>query len=65
MNDPGAGGKKGNGSGFSGKKPTRRKRVEHLKEKVEKGIYRVKTKKVAERMIEDAVRAIRSRDGAG
>lgn len=42
----------------------RRKRIEHLKAMVEKKTYRVKAKEVAEKMIEDAVRAIRSRHGS-
>lgn len=65
MNRPGAGGKKGNGSGIDGKASIRRKRLELLKEKVEKGTYRVEPMKLAEKMIEDAVRRIRSRDGSG
>lgn len=43
----------------------RRKRVERLKEKVEKGTYRVNPMKVAEKMIENAIRRIRFRDGSG
>jgi anti-sigma28 factor (negative regulator of flagellin synthesis) len=62
---PGKGGKKGNGSGPDGKKSGRQKRIDSLKGRVEKGIYRVKSKKVAEKMVEDAVRSIRSRDGSG
>ena len=65
MNRPGASGKKGNGSGIDRKTLMRRKRVERLKEKVEKGTYRVKPMKVAEKMIENAVRRIRSREGPG
>lgn len=65
MNRPGAGGKKRNGSGIDKKASIRRKRLELLKEKVEKGTYRVKSMKVAEKIIEDAVRRIRSRDGSG
>ncbi|MDH3384140.1 MAG: flagellar biosynthesis anti-sigma factor FlgM [Deltaproteobacteria bacterium] len=65
MNRPGASGKKGNGSGIDRKTSIRRKRVERLKEKVEKGTYRVKPMKVAEKMIENAVRRIRFRDGSG
>jgi len=65
VNRPGAGGKKGNGSGIDRKASIRRKRVELLKEKVEKATYRVEPMKVAEKMIEDAVRRIRSRDGSG
>lgn len=43
---------------------SRRKRIRHLKGMVEKGTYRVEAKEVAEKMIEDAVRAIRSRHGS-
>ena len=62
MNSPGAGGKKGNGSVPEGKESTRQKRTDLLREKVEKGTYRVNPKKVADKMVEDAVRAVRSRD---
>jgi len=65
VNRPGAGGKKGNGSGIDREASIRRKRVDFLKKKVEKGTYRVEPLKVAEKMIEDAVRRIRSRDGSG
>ncbi len=65
MNRTGAGGKTGNGSGFDGKSPVRRKRVELLREKVERGTYRVRPMMVAQRMIEDALRRIRSRDRSG
>lgn len=64
MNNPGAGGKKGNGSGPSGNVTARKKRVELLREKVERGTYRVHPRKVAEKIIEDALRAIRSGDGS-
>ncbi|HSQ53829.1 MAG TPA: flagellar biosynthesis anti-sigma factor FlgM [Candidatus Bathyarchaeia archaeon] len=64
MNRSGPGGKKGNGSGIDRKASTRRKRLELLKKKVEKGTYRVEPMKVAEKIIEDAVRRIRSRDGS-
>ncbi|MDX1815745.1 MAG: flagellar biosynthesis anti-sigma factor FlgM [Thermodesulfobacteriota bacterium] len=64
MNRPGAGGKKGNGSGIDRKSSIRRKRVELLKEKVERGTYRVDPMKLAEKLIENAVRRIRSRDGS-
>jgi anti-sigma28 factor (negative regulator of flagellin synthesis) len=50
---------------MDGKNSGRQKRVDSLKGRVEKGIYRVKSKKVAEKMVEDAVRSIRSRDGSG
>ncbi|MGA6994155.1 MAG: flagellar biosynthesis anti-sigma factor FlgM [Candidatus Deferrimicrobiaceae bacterium] len=65
MNRSGADGENGNGSGIDRKASIRRKRVELLKEKVEKGTYRVNPMKVAEKMMEDAVRRIRSRDGSG
>lgn len=65
MNRPGAGGKKGNGGGIDKKASIRRKRTDLLKEKVEKGTYRVNPMKVAEKMVEDAIRRIRSRDGSG
>jgi len=65
VNRPGPSGKKGNGSGIDRKASIRRKRLELLKKKVEKGTYRVEPMKLAERMIEDAVRRIRSRDGSG
>ncbi len=65
VNRPGASRKKGNGSGIDKKTSIRRKRLKLLKEKVEKGTYRVKPMKVAEKMIENAVRRIRSRDGSG
>jgi len=42
----------------------RRKRFEHIKAMVEKGTYRVKAKEVAEKIVEDAVRSIRSRHGS-
>ena len=65
MNIPGAGGKRGNGSGTATpRKSAREKRVELLKKKVEKGTYRVNALKVAEKMIEDVLRAIRSRDAS-
>lgn len=65
MNIPGAGGKRGNGSGpATSRKSAREKRVELLKEKVEKGTYRVNAGKVAEKMVEDILRALRSRDTA-
>lgn len=64
MNIPGAGGKKGNGSGSARGRSARKKRVELLKEKVEKGTYRVNSKKVAEKLIEEALRMIRSRGGS-
>ena len=62
MKSPGSGGKGGNGTGPAGKESTRQKRVDLLKGKVEKGTYRVKPKKVANKMVEDAVRKIRSRE---
>jgi hypothetical protein len=64
VKNPGSGGKGGNGSGPAGKKSPRQKRVDHLRGKVEKGTYRVKPKKVAGKMVEDAVRTIRSREGS-
>ena len=64
MNIPGASGKKGNGSGSARDMAARNKRVELFKEKVEKGTYRVDSKKVAEKLIEEALRTIRSRDGS-
>lgn len=65
MNNPGAGGKRGNGSGPTASgKSAREKRVELLKEKVGKGTFRVNAWKVAEKMVGDALRAIRSRDTA-
>ena len=64
MKSPGSSGKRGDGPGPAAKKSTRQKRVDLLKGKVEKGTYRVKPKKVANKMVEDAVRKIRSREGA-
>ena len=64
MNIPGAGWKKGNGSGSARDMSSRKKRVELLKEKVEKGTYRVDSKKVAEKIVQEALRTIRSRDGS-
>ncbi len=64
MNSTGAGGKKGNGPDSGGNPLARRKRIEHLKAMVEKGTYRVNAKEIAEKMVEDAVRAIRSRHGS-
>jgi len=64
VNTPGAGGRKGNGPDPK-KKSARQKQVERLKGKVRKGIYRVKAKKVADKMVDDAVRAIRSRERSG
>lgn len=64
MNILGAGGKKGNGSGSARDMSARKKRVKLLKEKVEKGTYRVDSKKVAEKLVEEALRTIRSRDGS-
>jgi len=64
VNIPGAGAKKGNGSGPAGDMSARKKRVELLKEKVEKGTYRVNSRKVAEKLVEEALRTIRSRDGS-
>jgi anti-sigma28 factor (negative regulator of flagellin synthesis) len=61
---PGSSGKKGNGSGPARDDSARRKRIELLKEKVEKGTYRVNAKKVAEKLVEEALRTIRSRDGS-
>lgn len=63
MNIPGAGGKDGNGSGPTAGTAARRKRVEFLKEKVGKGSYRVNSRKVAEKMVEDALRTVRAREG--
>lgn len=65
MNSTSAGGRKGNGSHPEKKKSARQKQVERLKGKVEKGVYRVEAKKVADKMVDDAVRAIRSRDRSG
>ncbi len=65
MSSPGAGGNKGNGPGPAKRKSVRQKRVDRLKQKVKAGTYRVKPKKVAEKMVEDAVRSIRSREGSG
>jgi anti-sigma28 factor (negative regulator of flagellin synthesis) len=62
VKSPGSGGKGGNERGPAGKKSTRQKRVDLLKGKVEEGTYRVKPKKVAAKMVEDAVRKIRSRE---
>jgi anti-sigma28 factor (negative regulator of flagellin synthesis) len=64
VNIPDAGGKKGNGSGSARDVSARKKRVELLKKKVEKGTYRVNSKKVAEKLIEEALRMIRSREGS-
>lgn len=64
MNIPGAGRKKGNGSGPARDMSARKKRVELIKEKVEKGTYRVNSRKVAEKLVEEALRTIRSRDGS-
>jgi len=64
VNIPGAGGKKGNGSGPARDMSARKKRVELFKEKVEKGTYRVDSKKVAEKLVEEALRTIRSRAGS-
>ncbi|HJX73113.1 MAG TPA: flagellar biosynthesis anti-sigma factor FlgM [Candidatus Deferrimicrobiaceae bacterium] len=64
MKSPGSDGKRGDGPGPAGKKSPREKRVDLLKGKVEKGIFRVKPKKVADKMVEDAVRTIRSRRGS-
>ena len=61
MNSPGPGGKKGNGSIPDGKKSSRQKRIERLKGKVEQGTYHVRLKELADKMVEDAVRRIRSR----
>jgi hypothetical protein len=64
VKSPGSGGKRGDGPGPAAKKSTRQKRVDLLKGKVEKGTFRVKPKKVANKMVEDAVRTIRSREGS-
>jgi hypothetical protein len=64
VKSPGSGGKRGNGRGPAAKRSPRQKRVDLLKGKVEKGTYRVKPKKVADKMVEDAVRTIRSREGS-
>lgn len=64
MNIPGAGGKKGNGSGPAKDMPARKKRVELLKEMVEKGTYRVHSRKVADKLVEEALRTISSRHGS-
>ncbi len=45
---------KGKGSGRTG-------RVSRIKAKVETGKYRVAPKKVADKMVEDAIREVRSR----
>jgi len=65
LNIPGTGGKKGNGSGPAGNVQARKKRVELLKKMVEEGTYRVDSKKVAEKMVEEVLRTIRSPDGSG
>jgi anti-sigma28 factor (negative regulator of flagellin synthesis) len=64
VKSPESGGKRGDGRGSAAKKSTRQKRVDLLKGKVENGTYRVKPKKVANKMVEDAVRTIRSREGS-
>lgn len=64
MNSPSSGGRKGNGSGPA-RRSARQQQVERLKGKVKKGIYRVKAEKVADKMVEDAVRSIRSRNRSG
>jgi hypothetical protein len=64
VKSPGSGGNRGDGPCPAAKKSTRQKRVDLLKGKVEKGTYRVKPKKVANKMVEDAVRTIRSREGS-
>jgi anti-sigma28 factor (negative regulator of flagellin synthesis) len=63
VKSPDSGGKRGDGR-VPAAKSTRQKRVDLLKGKVEKGTYRVKPKKVANKMVEDAVRSIRSREGS-
>jgi len=44
-----------------GKRPDRTKSVAGIKKKVENGKYRVEPKKVADKMVEDAIREVRSR----
>ena len=65
MKSSGAGGKKANGKDPGGNALARRKRIRQIQAMLEKGTYRVNAKQVAEKMVEDAVRAIRSRYGSG
>jgi len=44
-----------------GKNAGRAKSVAGIKKKVESGKYRVEPKKVADKMVEDAIRVVRSR----
>ncbi len=44
-----------------GKRTDRTKSVAGIKKKVESGKYRVEPKKVADKMVEDAIRDVRSR----
>lgn len=50
-----------NGKIPKGKRSDRTKCVAGIKKKVENGKYRVEPKKVADKMVEDAVREVRSR----
>ena len=50
-----------NGSIFKGKEIERSRRVIGIKGKVDSGKYRVAPKKVADKMVEDAIREIRSK----
>ncbi len=58
--------KRSGGDGVGGPAPkdkgsARMKRVNGIKGKLEKGRYRIEPKKVADKMVDDAIREIRSR----
>lgn len=54
---------KGDNNGLipKGKQAGRARSVAGIKKKVESGKYRVESKKVADKMVEDAIREVRSR----
>lgn len=69
MSAPGRGGfaisgrkrKEGNGTGSPQEESVRRKRVATIREQVNGGTFRVEPDAVAEKMVDDAVKKIRSR----
>ena len=63
MKTPGAGGKAGGGGERTECRSDRAERVKLLREKIGNGSYRVPAKKIARKMVEDAIRAFRFRGG--
>lgn len=63
MKTPGAGGKAGDGRENAESRSARAERIRLLRERIEDGSYRVPAKRVARKLVEDALRAVRSRGG--